>query len=125
VKAVREGQLASQVAAAHGLNVRTVYRWLADFANGGQNALLAKSIPGRPSKISEQELMWLAKNIREHSPQQFKFEFGLWTLSLIGSLIERQFGKSLALSGVSRIMKLPGFTAQKPLYQAWQHMRSW
>ena len=129
VKAVREGQPAPQVAAAFGLNVRTVYRWLADFANGGQNALLAKAIPGRPSKVTEEELAWLAKNIREHSPQQFKFEFGLWTLSLIGSLIERQFGKSLALSSVSRVMKLLGFTAQKPLYQAWQQdavlVRTW
>ncbi len=42
---------------------------------------------------------------------------------------ERQFGKKLALSGVSRIMKLLGFTAQKPLYQAWQQdatlVRQW
>ena len=63
VKAVREGQAASQVAAAYGLNVRTIYRWLADFANGGQNALLAKAIPGRPSKITEDEMTWLAQNI--------------------------------------------------------------
>lgn len=129
VKAVREGQAATQVAAAYGLNVRTIYRWLADFANGGQNALLAKAIPGRPSKITEDEMIWLAQNIREHSPQQFKFEFGLWTLSLIGAVIERQFGKSLALSSVSRVMKLLGFTAQKPLYQAWQQdavlVRTW
>jgi transposase len=33
-----------------------VYRWLADFANGWQNALLAKAIPGRPSKVTEEEL---------------------------------------------------------------------
>lgn len=129
VKAVREGQAAPQVAAASGLNVRTVYRWLADFANGGQNALLAKAIPGRPPKISEEEMLWLAQNIREHSPQQFKFEFGLWTLSLIGALIERQFGKTMALSAVSRVMKLLGFSAQKPLYQAWQQdavlVRTW
>lgn len=66
---------------------------------------------------------------RDHSPLQFKFEFGLWTPSLIAALIERQFGKKLALSGVSRIMKLLGFTAQKPLYQAWQQdatlVRQW
>ncbi|CAM2184662.1 hypothetical protein PSAC2689_50397 [Paraburkholderia sacchari] len=58
----------------------------------------------------------LAQAVREHTPLQFKFKFELWTLSLI----ERQFGKKLALSGVSRIMKLLSFTAQKPLYQAWQ-----
>lgn len=46
VKAMREGQDVASVAAAYGVNERSVYRWLADFANGGRNALLAKSIPG-------------------------------------------------------------------------------
>ncbi|WP_157645353.1 winged helix-turn-helix domain-containing protein, partial [Burkholderia ubonensis] len=129
VKAIRKGQDVASVAAAYGVNERSAYRWLADFANGGRNALLAKSIPGRPPKVSAEEMQWLAQAVRDHSPLQFKFEFGLWTLSLIAALIERQFGKKLALSGVSRIMKLLGFTAQKPLYQAWQQdatlVRQW
>jgi len=119
----------SSVAAAYGINVRSVFRWLADFANGGQNALLAKPIPGRPPKVSEEEMRWLAKAVRENTPLQYKFAFGLWTLSLIATLIEREFGKKLSLASVSRIMKLLGFSAQKPLYQAWQQdatlVRAW
>ncbi|SCU83825.1 transposase [Cupriavidus necator] len=129
VKAIREGQAVQSVAAAFGVNVRSVYRWLADFANGGQNALLAKPIPGRPSKVSAEEMRWLAKAIRDNTPLQYKFEFGLWTLSLIAELIHRQFDKKLSLASVSRIMKLLGFSAQKPLYQAWQQdatlVRQW
>lgn len=48
VKAIREGQDVSSVASACGVNVRSVFRWLADFANGGQNALLAKPIEVDP-----------------------------------------------------------------------------
>lgn len=129
VKAIREGQDVSSVAAAYGINVRSVFRWLADFANGGQNALLAKTIPGRPPKVSEEEMRWLAKAVRENTPLQYKFAFGLWTLSLIATLIEREFGKKLSLASVSRIMKLLGFSAQKPLYQARQQdaalVRAW
>jgi transposase len=129
IKAMREGQSAASVAAVFGVNVRSVYRWLADFANGGQNALLAKPISGRPPKVSAEEMRWLAQAIRDHSPLQYKFDFGLWTLSLIAELIRRQFDKRLSLASVSRIMKLLGFSAQKPLYQAWQQdaalVRQW
>jgi transposase len=120
IKAVREGQTVANVAAAYGVNVTTVFRWLAKFADGGQNALLAKPIPGRPPKISAEEIRWIALAVKDNTPQQFKFEFGLWTLSLMRELINRQFGKSLSLESVRRIMKLLGFSAQKPLYQAWQ-----
>lgn len=129
VKAVREGQPVASVAAAFGLSVRTIFNWLAKFADGGQDALLAKPISGRPPKMSVEEMHWIAQAVREHSPQQYEFEFGLWTLSLIGELIKRQFGKSLALASVSRVMKLLGFSVQKPLYQAWQQdaslVRQW
>ena len=56
IKAIREGQDVNSVAAAYGVNVRSVFRWLADFANGGQNALLSKPIPGRPPKVSAEEM---------------------------------------------------------------------
>jgi transposase len=129
VKAVREGQTVASVAAAYGLNERTVFRWLAKFANGGQTALLAKPVPGRPPKVAPEEMRWIARAVRDDTPQQFKFPYGLWTLSLIGRLIERQFGKTLSLASVSRIMKLLGFSVQKPLYQAWQQdpvlVRQW
>jgi transposase len=119
VKAMREGQDVSSVAAAYGVNVRSVFRWMADFANGGQKALLAKPIRGRPPNVSAEEMRWLAQAVKDRTPLQFKFAFGLWTLSLITALIERKFGKKLSLASVSWIIKLLGFSAQKPLYQAW------
>lgn len=129
VKAVSEGQTVQSVAAAFGVSERSVFRCLADFTNGRQNALLAKPIPGRPLKLSAEELSWIATAVRDHNPQQFKFEFGLWTLSLIRYLIKRQFKKELSVSSVHRLMKILGFSAQKPLYEAWQQdpvlVRTW
>lgn len=129
IKAVRQGQSARDVAAAFGMNERTVYRWLAEFASDGQNALLAKPIPGRPRKVGADEMQWLVQAVRDHTPQQYRFEFGLWTLKLIRELLNRQFGKKLSIASVSRLMKLLGFTAQRPLYQAWQQdavlVRQW
>jgi transposase len=120
IKAIKSGQSVPTVAEVLGVSTRAVYDWLAKFAAGGQQALLAKPISGRPPKVTAEEMRWLAETIKDNTPQQLKFEFGLWTLSLIGLLIKRQFGKSLSLASVSRVMKLLGFTVQKPLYQAWQ-----
>ena len=59
----------------------------------------------------------LAKALRDNTPLQFKFEFGLWTLSLLAELSHREFGQKL-LASVSRIMWWLGFTVQKLLHQA-------
>jgi hypothetical protein len=41
-------------------------------------------------------------------------------LRLIGQLIERQFGMKLSLPTLGKIMAQLGFTAQRPLYRAYQ-----
>jgi len=120
VKAVREGQPVTEVARAYGVAVRTVYRWLSNFANEGQTGLTAKPKSGRPPKVTPEEMAWIARTVREETPQQMRFPYALWTLSLIRELIRRHLGKSLTPASVSRIMKLLGFTPQKPLYRAWQ-----
>ena len=82
--------------------------------------LLAKPVPSRPPKVTPEEMRWIARAVRDDTPQQFKLPYGLWTLSLIGKLFERQFGKTLSLASLSRVMRLLGFSVQKPPYQAWQ-----
>ncbi len=120
MKTLLDGQPAAEIATAFGMNIRTIFKWQAKFVEGGQEALQAKPISGRPPKISEEEMRLIAEAVRNNIPQQFGFEFGLWTLSLLRELIKREFGKSLVLESVRRIMILMGFSAQKPLYQAWQ-----
>lgn len=74
IRAVREGQTATSVAASFGLKVRTVLNWLAKFSDGGEEALLAKPIPGRPAKVSDEEMRWIAQAVRDRTPQQFGLE---------------------------------------------------
>ncbi len=120
VRAHREGVSAPAIAKTMGVSDQTVYRWLRDYFSGGQQALLAKPIPGRPQKLTTEQLAWVAKAVREESPLQHKFAFGLWTLKLIRELIRRQFDVSLAISSTWKLMQLMGFSSQKPLYVAWQ-----
>jgi transposase len=129
VKAVREGRTVADVADTFGVNERTVFTWLSKFADGGQNALVSKPKPGRPPKLSADQMRWIARTVRDETPQQMKLPYALWTLSLIQELIRRRLQTSLSLGAVSRIMKTLGFSPQKPLYQAWQQdpelVRQW
>ena len=63
--------------AAFGVNMRSIHRWMADFINGEQKALLAKPIPGRPPKVRAEEMRWLAQAVRDHAPLQYKDHVGL------------------------------------------------
>jgi len=129
IKAVQGGQSATDVAKTLGINRQTIYRWMANYLSGGQKALKAKPIPGRPPKLTPEQMQWIAEAVRENTPQQYQFEFALWTLKIIGALIERQFKIKLSINTLSRVMKLLGFSTQKPLYQAWQQdeklVRQW
>ena len=129
IKAIRKGRLVADVADAFGVTERTLYRWLARYASGGQRGLQNLSRSGRPAKVTPEEMAWIGRTVQEETPQQLKLPYALWTLSLIREVIRRQFGKTLALGSVSRIMKLLGFSVQKPLYEAWQQdpvlVRQW
>ena len=68
VEAARKGMMVAAIAEAMGVAERSVFRWLASYASGGQQALLAKPIPGRPGKVSDEVLRWLARVVREETP---------------------------------------------------------
>jgi hypothetical protein len=38
-------------------------------------------------------MQWIARAVNDNTPQQFKFEFGLWTLSLLRELINSAVGR--------------------------------
>ena len=117
---VRSGYSVGDVAEFFGVSTRAVFKWLSAFAEGGQNGLLAKDGAGRPPKIKPEQMQWIASAVRNNTPNQLRFEFGLWTLRLIGQLIEREFGMTLSLPTLGKVMAQLGFTAQRPLYRAYQ-----
>jgi len=120
VKRVEAGESPEVVAAGLGINRRTIYRWLELFHYGGAPALVAKPIPGAPPKLKAAQMSKLARIVHEKTPQQFKFDFALWTLAIIREVIKRQFAVSLSEVSVGRLMRRLGFTPQRPMYRAWQ-----
>lgn len=52
VKRIESGVRVEEVAASLGLNRSTVFTWVAAHHDGGQAALKARPVPGRPPRLS-------------------------------------------------------------------------
>ena len=61
VEAARAGMKPDALALAYGVSGRTILQWLADFRNGGEQALKARPITGRPPKLDVSQMRWLAQ----------------------------------------------------------------
>jgi transposase len=75
VKRVEAGESPEGVAVGLGVNRRTIYRWLAAYHYGGDEALAAKPIPGAPLRLNAQQLARLSRMVREHNPLRLKFKY--------------------------------------------------
>lgn len=120
VRQIEDGEHPEQVAAALGMNRSTVYGWVARYREGGEQALGAKPVPGRPSKLSGRQLQRLYTLIVGNDPRQLKFEFALWTREMIRELIRREFGVRLSAVSVGRLLRKLGLSPQRPAWQAFQ-----
>jgi len=120
VAAVQAGESPTLVAAALGVNLRSVFRWLAEYRGGGWDRLTARKRGGRPPKLDGAALRWIYKAIANKNPLQFKFRFALWTAAMVQALIAERFGVRLSHSSVCRLLIQLGLTAQRPLWRAYQ-----
>jgi transposase len=120
VKRVLAGE--SQVAVASSLEVdkHTVSKWMRCFRGGGEGALASRKASGRPRTLTEKQQQRLRRIIIGKNPQQLHFGPALWTLSLVGALIEQIFGVVHHASTVSRLLHALGITPQKPTRRAFQ-----
>ena len=113
-----DGETPSEVMRALGFARTVVYNWLAKYRAGGLAALRALPIPGRPPKLTEQQRAWVYLTVTQNNPLQLQFEFALWTRAMVRELIERQYGVTLSLASVGRLLRSLGLTPQRPVRRA-------
>ena len=120
VAAVQGGENAAGVAAALGVNLRTLFRWLALYRQGGWSGLDAHKRGGRPRKLDGRALRWVYNTVVGKSPLQLNFPFALWTAAMVRTLILERYGVRLSRSSVARLLHQLGLSAQRPLWRAYQ-----
>ncbi|MGC8508660.1 MAG: winged helix-turn-helix domain-containing protein, partial [Thiomonas sp.] len=112
---------ADQLAVVAGVHPSTIKKWLALARRQGEGALQEKR-RGRPvgacRKLSLAQEMWIRQHIVEHTPEQMKLPFALWSRPAIRALLAEQFGLEISERLMGKYLKRWGFTPQRPVKRA-------
>jgi transposase len=114
------GEPVHLVARIYKIPQRTVFDWLSLYRAGGWDALKEGRRSGRPRKVSAEDMKWIYNAVTLGDPRLFQFEFCLWTLNTLRTLIERELGITLSKSSVSRLLGHLGLSPQRPVYQSYK-----
>jgi len=120
VKQVESGESPEEIIKALGFHRSCIYEWLAQYREGGEEALRTKPITGCPPKLNGSQLQKLYQIITEKDPLQLKFSFALWTCAMVRELLKEEFGVRLSEVSVGRLLKKVGLSPQRPLRRAYQ-----
>ena len=120
VQRVIAGETVADVSRLLGSPRQAIYRWVSAYETGGADALHATKAIGANSKLTKQQTELLAKTISSKNPAELQFPFALWTREIVRELIKRQFGVTMSLTGVGKLLWRLGFTVQRPLIYAYE-----
>jgi len=101
------------VAAAYGVNRKTVSRWVSRLESEGPPGLERKAGSGRPRTLEELSEDELRRMILQGA-EAYGYETDLWTVSRVRRVIVDEFGIELSKNTVWRRLRDAGLTYQKP-----------
>jgi transposase len=111
----KQRDIAVALAASEG----AVSQWLAAARAGGPDALLSRSAPGPPAKLTAEQCR-LLPDFLWHGPEAYGFRGQVWTCRRVAQVLKEEFGVSYSRSQVSRILKGLNWTPQIPITRAIQ-----
>ncbi len=75
---------------------------------------------GRPRKLTPTQERQVYRWVNGKRPDQYGFDFGLWTRQIVQELLLTRFGVKLSLAAIGTLLARLGLTAQKTLERAYQ-----
>jgi transposase len=115
----QHGWKQQQIAAALGVTQGAVSQWLARGRDGGLAALRARSSPGAPPRLQPEHLAQLPALLARGAPA-FGFIGDVWTRARVAEVIKREFGVAYHPDHVGRLLRIVGWSVQKPVARATQ-----
>lgn len=121
VRRMSEGEHPDEVAASFGMHRTWAYRIRAHSQNGQQlQALKSTKGTGRPRKLTLKQEQQVFTWVNGKRPDQYGFDFGLWTRQVVQELVQSKFEVQLSLASIGTLLARWGLTPQKPLQRAYQ-----
>jgi transposase len=117
IRLLHQGYTRAEVAEILDVAESSVYDWQKKYREGGLAALSTKIASGRKKLLTDRQLLQLSGSLRMN-PRQLGFDFGLWTRKIVRDLIRREFGIDYTPQNVGKILKMLGFSPQRPVYRA-------
>lgn len=117
VDRVRQGEKPAVVARVLGVNRNSLYRWRCQ-AEHGPDALAAKPHPGRPPRLSDDQLRQLERLLAQGADAH-GWPNRLWTTARVAQVIRRHFHVTLHPDHLGRMLRTRlGWSPQKPRRKA-------
>ena len=117
IKLLESGLQTGEVALRIGVDRRTVRGWNARYRKQGEDGIKARTSSGRPLKLDARKRKKLM-SILMKGPAAAGYDSDLWTCARVQEVIWSEFGVSYHPAHIGRMLKVLGWTSQKPARRA-------
>lgn len=119
VRAVEEKHYSPELVADFlGISRSSIYNWLCEYREKGEEALATRKAPGAPWVITPDIDRWLKETILHSTPEAHGYNTVLWTLEIIVDLLKKQFDLWVSESTVALHLHQLQLSCQQPCSQA-------
>jgi transposase len=108
-----DGLTYEAIAVKHGVDVRTVQRWVEAYEAHGLDGLRDKPHPGKPSSYTEAQRRRIVE-LALQSPRLFGYLRNSWSVRLLSRHLTREVGVKISKSQVWRILHEAGIVHKRP-----------
>jgi len=117
IQLLEDGYDAGEVARRVGVDRRSVRRWKAARREGGDQALKARAVSGRPPKLTAIQKVELEAALVA-GPEAAGFATDLWTCPRVRDLIRKRFRVRYHADHIGRLLRTLGWSPQRPQRRA-------
>ena len=128
IELYQEGKTQLEIAAALGVSQSAVSGWISAYKETGSSHHDYAGIGGSKRRITPEQQSELVDMLLQGAIAH-GYESDLWTRKRVGQVIEKSFGIQYGLTAIGDLLKVLGFSLQKPVRKSYkqdaQKVKAW